>query len=549
MPIALILFLSIVLLGLAYRYYSPFVAARLGTEPDRPTPAQTRPDGIDYSPTRASVLFGHHFASIAGAAPIVGPIVGAAYGWGPVILWVLLGGIFMGAAHDFAALIVSLRHDGMSVGEVIGRQLGRGGKTIFLVFLWAALVLVIAVFLIMTVSSFEAGPSVGTSSIFLIFCAVLFGLAMRSFRFSLFRMTISAIAILLLCLALGWRFPISLGSNWWMAILIVYIFAASVMPVWLLLQPRDYLCSFLLYALLGLGVVGIFVARPAMEYPFFVAWHSPSLGPIFPILFVTVACGAISGFHSIVAAGTTVKQLASERDARPIGYGAMLVESLLAVIAIVTVMRLSRSGYADSLGADGPIALFSRGMGAMVSTLGIAPERGADFAALAVSAFVLTTLDTATRLARLTWQEMFAAMGARSLGAPGQILCNRFVGAIATLVAAGALAFSGEWKTIWPIFGAANQLLAALALLAVTLWLASLGRNARLFRIPMAIMFAITLSALGVIVFQNMRSAGYMSAAIAAGLFALGLWLLAKSKRLMSRSANKRSPQSEKFDV
>ncbi len=532
MHIVVILIVCIILFALAYKYYSPIIAQKLGIEPRRPTPAVTKCDNVDYCPAKGPILFGHHFASIAGAAPIVGPIIAAAYGWGPVLLWIILGGIFLGAVHDLSALVASIHHEGKSIGEVIGRRVGRLGKLLFLFFLWATLVLLIAVFLVVVAKTFVAVPSAATASMLLILLAVFFGLAIYVLKLPLLWSSLVGIGILAICMVLGWHFPVALTNDQWILVLVGYIFVASVTPVWILLQPRDYLNSFLLYALLILGIVGIFVARPALEFPAFITWDAPKLGTLFPILFVTVACGAISGFHSVVASGTTAKQLAHEYSARPIGYGAMLVECLLAVIALISVMILSPANYTHMLPHGGPVALFSNGIGAMIEALGISKMHGTNFAALAVSAFVLTTLDTATRLCRFAWQEFFTPT--RETQRPS-FICNRFVGTLATVAAAAALATSGQWKAIWPIFGSANQLLAALALLAVTLWLRHRGKKTGFLRIPMIVMFAITLSALGVIFYTNITSASYVLATIAAALFVLALVLVGEAVVALQR--------------
>ena len=532
MEIILILVVSIVVLGLAYRFYSPHIARLLGVEPDRPTPAHTMRDGVDYCPAKMPVLFGHHFASIAGAAPIVGPIVAAVYGWLPVILWILVGGIFLGAVHDFSCLVASIHHSGRSIGEVIKRHVGVVGSKLFLFFLWVTLVLLIAVYLVVVSKTFESVPSAATASCLFIGLAVVFGLSIYRLCLPLGWMTVLGVAILAVCMVVGWHWPIRLSADAWLIILIVYIFAASVTPVWILLQPRDYLNSFLLYSLLLIAVVGIFVARPAAEYPAFITWIDPKLGSLFPILFVTVACGAISGYHSVVASGTTAKQLNREGDARPIGFGAMLVESLLAAIALITVIRLSPVNYSELVSSGGPVALFSAGIGAFIESIGVDKSHGTNYAALAVSAFVLTTLDTATRLCRFAFQEFFAPAEGRKASIFNR---SRFIGTIFTVAAAAVLAFSDQWKLIWPIFGAANQLLAALALMAVALWLKFRGKKYGFLKWPMRIMFAITLSALVVIVYKNAQEANYVLAAIGAALFVLAVVLMVEAIKSFRR--------------
>ena len=538
MRITELLIISLVLFGLAYRFYSPWIAKRLGLDPGRPTPAHTMPDGVDYCPARAPVLFGHHFASIAGAAPIVGPIAAAAYGWLPVLLWIIFGGIFLGAVHDFATLMASIRHSGRSMGEVISKYVGWTGGKIFLVFLWATLVLLIACYLAVVSKTFAAEPPAGTSSVLFIFLALLFGLTIYRLKAPLGVSTFVGVAALAACIVLGWYYPIVLSPFWWTVLLLIYIYAASVAPVWILLQPRDFLNSFLLYALVAAALVGYLLARPAIELPAFVAFTDAKLGPLFPILFVTVACGAISGFHSVVSAGTTAKQLGREEDARPIGFGAMIVESLVAVLALFAAMMLTREQYGVSLSSQGPVALFSNSIGSLLSTVGIPAEKGTTFAALAVSAFILTTLDTATRLCRFALQELFTP---KAGGRPPLVTRNRYIATLFTVAPAAALAYSGHWETIWPIFGSANQLLAALALLAVALWLRHSKRKTAFLGFPMVAMFLITLSALGLIAYRDSMRGNYALGSVAMVLFVLAVTLMIEAVRSLRREYG-RSP-------
>lgn len=513
----LILLFSILSLVAGYIFYGRFVAKKLGIDPARKTPAHTMHDGIDYCPAKAPVLFGHHFASIAGAAPIVGPIIAVAFGWLPVIIWLIVGGIFLGAVHDFTALIASVRNHGRSIGEVIGVNIGYLGKQLFLIFLWTTLILIIAVFIIVTGKAFVSTPAAATSSSLFIILAVLFGLTVYRWKAPIWLATTVGVIFLAFCVIAGWYYPLNLNTEWWNIILMAYIFIASVTPVWILLQPRDYLNSFLLYAIVILTTVGIFVAGPPVNMPAFIAWNVPGLGFIFPILFVTVACGAISGFHSIVASGTTSKQLDSEADAKVIGYGGMLVESFVAVIATIMAVMLTKGDYLNSLAVDGPVNIFAKGAGSVMSALGFPVEKGVTFAVLAVSAFVLTSLDTATRLARYAFQEFFAP---RSGGKPSILHRNRFLGTAVTVAAGGALAWSGKWVAIWPIFGSANQLLAALTLLAITVWLMKSGVRAKFTLIPMIFMSCVTVVALVIIVYNNYVAANW-------GLLSIGVILIA----------------------
>lgn len=513
--------IAVIAFLLGYRFYGSFVARRLGVDPSRKTPAHTQTDGIDYVPAKAPVLLGHHFASIAGAAPIIGPVTAAVFGWVPVILWILIGGIFMGAVHDFSSLVASVRHQGRSLGEVINERIGRDGKRLFLAFSFFALILVISAFLIIVAKTFESNPSAGTASILFIALAVLFGLFMRRTNAPLGISSVVGVVLLFLCVYLGLVLPLNLSFNVWLALLIVYVFVAATAPVWILLQPRDYLNSFLLYALLIAAFIGIIFARPTIQLEAF-AGMKQDIGYLFPILFVTVACGAISGFHSLVASGTTSKQLNSEKDAKLIGYGGMLIESLLAVLAIITAAVLVRADYAVII-EKGPVVLFSEGIGNFLSHLGIEQNTGKTFAALAVSAFALTSLDTATRLSRFSFQEFFSPKTGEK---PGILFTNRFIGTAITVFIGAALAYSGKWELLWPLFGSANQLLAAIALLAISVWLAARGIKYGFTLLPMIFMFAVTITALIFLIVKTITQGEYILTVFAVGLLVVAVLLL-----------------------
>ncbi len=506
MSSTVLIIITVVCFGSSYLFYGKYLSKKLGIDPKRKTPAHTMRDNVDYVPAKAPVLLGHHFASIAGAAPIIGPITAAVFGWVPVFLWIIFGNIFIGAVHDFTSLIVSVRHKGQSIGKVIEEQIGVRGKQLFLIFAWATLVLIIAAFAILVAKTFVATPEVASASILFILLAVIFGLSIYRMKTSLAVATIIGVALLLICVWIGIKFPLVLSANGvaaqqsWSWILLAYIFVASVTPVWILLQPRDYLNSFLLYIVLLGAFIGILFKNPGIQFPAFTHFINPKLGIMFPILFVTVACGAISGFHSLVASGTTAKQLDKETDAKPVGYGGMLIEGLLAIIALITVATLLKFDYAVRLAHEGPISLFSSGIGSFVNKLGVPIEVGVTFAALAVSAFALTSLDTATRLGRFAFQEFFRSENQSNAQ---NFLTNRFAATFLTILPAGILALSGSYTAIWPIFGAANQLLAALALLAGSVWLAKKQQKNHFLRYPMYFMFAVTLSALIVLVYKK----------------------------------------------
>ncbi|MBS3818071.1 carbon starvation protein A [bacterium] len=509
MSASLLLIFAVLFFVGGYILYGGYLSRILGLNRKTLTPCHTMKDGIDYVPAKWPVLLGHHFASIAGAAPIIGPITAAVFGWIPVFLWIVLGSVFIGAVHDFTSLVASARHKGRSIGKVIEQHIGIEGKRLFLIFAWFTLVLVVAAFVILVAKTFVSTPEVSTASFLFIALAVLFGFSIYRMKTSLGIATLVGVSLLILCIWAGNEFPIVFsgtaahGQMIWTWIILGYIFIASVTPVWILLQPRDYLNSNLLYLILIFSFFGILIANPSIEFPPFRGFVQPQLGFLFPILFVTVACGAISGFHSLVASGTTSKQLNCEPDARTVGYGGMLIEGLLAIIALITAIILIPSEYQNFFpkgGEANPITLFANGVGGFVSKLGIPPKIGIIFAAMAVAEFALTSLDTATRLGRFTFQEFFRSENPSSFQ---NLMTNRFVATFFTILPGGILALTGTYQAIWPIFGSANQLLAALALLAVSVWLAKKHIQNRFVRYPMFLMFAITLSALGLLVYKK----------------------------------------------
>lgn len=520
MNAAVLLIISIAILVVGYIFYGGWLSKKWGVDPNKVTPAHTMEDGVDYVPAKAPVLMGHHFSSIAGAGPINGPIQAAVFGWVPVALWVLIGGIFFGGVHDFGALFASVRNKGKSIGTVIEDSIGLKAKRLFLIFAYLTLLLVVAAFASIVANTFKAtflengavdiaassaNASTAMISIFFIVLAIFFGFFVYRRNAPLGVSTIIGVALIAVAMVVGLKWhPLYLSYETWMIICGIYILVASVTPVWILLQPRDYLSSFLLYGMMILAVVGIVGCHPSIDtMPAFTGFKDTlaptgsSIGYLFPALFVTIACGAVSGFHSLVGSGTTAKQLNREQDAQPIAYGGMLIESALAIISLCAVAYIWKD-YADGTTVV-PTAVFAGGLSAMLGELFGAGAQSVTYSMLilAVSAFCLTSLDTATRLARYMFQEFWMKPGEsiKDMTGARKVLTNPYVATAITVVIGIALGMTGYAK-IWALFGAANQLLAALGLLAVAAWLGKIGRNNKMFLFPMAFMLIVTLTSL-----------------------------------------------------
>ncbi|SCY52901.1 carbon starvation protein [Butyrivibrio hungatei] len=521
MNAAVILLVSIALLAAGYVFYGSWLAKQWGIDPSQKTPAHELEDGIDYVPAKAPVLMGHHFSSIAGAGPINGPIQAAVFGWIPVLLWVIIGGIFFGGVHDFGALFASLRHKGQSIGEIIDDSMGKKAKRLFITFGYLTLLLVVAAFSSIVASTFGVTTSAGAAvegptlaanqstamiSILFILLAMVFGFFVYRKNAPIGVASVFGCLGIVAVVAIGLNFhPIALSYNAWMWVIGVYILIASVTPVWILLQPRDYLSSFLLYFMIGAGIIAVLGAVvtgngsfqiPAMGDAALKGTGVFTTGTAFPALFVTIACGAISGFHSLVSSGTTAKQLDNEKDAKPVAYGSMLIECVVAVISLLAV------GFVWAAASDGtyasPTQVFAGGLSAMIGSFAPgAKDIMYQMLILAVSVFCLTSLDTATRLARYMFQEFFLEQGQTAKDATGykKVLANPYVATAITVVLGVALGMTGYTK-IWPLFGAANQLLAAIGLLAVCTWLGAVGKNNKMFYIPMVFMLAVTICSL-----------------------------------------------------
>lgn len=494
---------------LAYRFYGRFLSNQFNLDDKNLTPANTCQDGCDFIPAKhPAILFGHHFSSIAGAGPIVGTIIAATtFGWGGVLAWIVIGSIFFGGVSDFSAMVLSIRNRGASISNISGSMISPKARTFFIGFVILALILVNAIFALYAAKTFYASPEIVLPSLGLIPVAMFFGWLVYEKNFGLLPVTVAALLVFAGLIAFADKMPVSASMNFWILVLLVYSFAASVLPVNMLLQPRDYLSSFLLYAGMLLGFCGIVLNPLPMQLPRF---KSASIIDVWPILFITVACGAISGFHTLIASGTTSKQIAKESHSKIISYGGMLLEGALAVIALITVAI----GIAPGADVKNPLDLFSKGFGRI--TAGITGNYGSIFAMMLLNAFILTTLDTSTRITRYLINELIGEK-------------NRYAVTAVVLFFAGALAFSGEGEKIWPIFGASNQLVAALSLFTVTLWLLKLKKIFYYTLIPAVFMFVTTLAGL-ILKWREFFSDGkYFIAIIPAVLIILALFVLKES--------------------
>ena len=517
-----LLLIGIAVLLCGYIFYGRYLCKKWGIgETNEPTPAHTMEDGIDYVPAKAPVLMGHHFSSIAGAGPITGPISAAMFGWLPCMLWILVGGIFFGGVHDFGALFASVRHKGKSIGEIISANMSLRAKRLFIIFSYLTLILVVAAFASIVAGTFAAKyvdgqvdlaasatpASVAMVSLLFIVIAIAFGFMVYRRNAPMGVSTIAGVIAICLCMAIGMNWhPIYLSNTAWMWIVGLYIAIASVTPVWILLQPRDYLSSFLLYAMLAIAAIGVVIAHPNMVDSTGAGLVAIGDGmnaagikqPIFPVLFTTIACGAISGFHSLVSSGTTSKQLDKETDAKPIAYGGMLLECVLAVITLVAIAYARQTGH-----TAGATDIFAGGVAGMASQIAGGNQSLFNILytllVLTYSAFCLTSLDTATRLARFMFQEFWidGTKGETPENVTGlkKVMANPYIATGITVVLGILLGLNGYAK-IWALFGSANQLLAALGLLAVATWLGNVGKDNKMFLIPMAFMLCVTIASL-----------------------------------------------------
>lgn len=504
-----IMIIALVVLGGAYLIYGRYLARTWGVDPKCPTPAYTMRDGVDYVPADTGVVFGHQFASIAGAGPINGPIQAAIFGWVPVLLWVLIGGVFFGAVQDFSAMFASVKNKGRTIGYIIELYIGKTGKQLFLLFTWLFSILVVAAFADVVANTFngfdaagatvQANGAVATTSILFIAAAVGLGMLLRYARTGKWLNTLIAVILLVACVGLGLAFPVYASTNFWHIFVFIYIAVASIAPVWALLQPRDYLNSYLLVAMIVAAVVGILVFNPTMNLNAFSGFVVNGQ-TLFPYLFVTIACGAVSGFHALVSSGTASKQIKNERDMLPVSFGAMLMESMLAVVALVAVGYMAVGGVIPNMTQP---QIFANAVAAFLQKLGIPQDISVTLITLSVSAFALTSLDSVARVGRLAFQEFFQADSQAEAGPVRRFLTDKYVATLATLALAFALAKLG-YSNIWPLFGSANQLLSALALIACAVFFKKTNRKGFMLWIPMIAMLLVTLSALAVTIYTKL---------------------------------------------
>ena len=568
MSAIIILIIGVVLLALGYIFYGSWLAKQWGVDPNKETPAHTNYDGTDFVPANPAVLMGHHFSSIAGAGPINGPIQAAVFGWLPVFLWVVIGGIFFGAMHDFGSLFASIRHNGGSIGEVIKDSMGPRAQKLFIIFALLVLILVIASFTAVVAGTFaseaesvitvgmgnvSAKASTATTSLLFIVIAFIFGFFVYRKNAKIGPATIIGVLGIVAITAIGLNVGINASRTFWVLFIAVYVVVASLLPVWMLLQPRDYLSSFLLYGMMIIAVVGIFGSNMTVELPMVTGWQGLTGTTLFPTLFITVACGAVSGFHSLIGSGTTSKQLNSEKDAKVIGYGAMIVESGLAIISLIAigvVFAETNIGGGDKFQLSAPPTIFAGGIATMVSKFAGEGAYGVVYTllTLAVSVFALTSLDSGCRLARYMFAELLIPEGKTREDLTGlrKVFAGPWASTLIMVVVGCGMGFMGL-SQIWGVFGAANQLLAGIAMLAVATWLGNIGKNNKMFFVPMVFMLAATITAL---VQTIIKKVGMIGAGAAAwgdwfqmiwsiGLVVLAVILVAEGVKVLKNPAKK----------
>lgn len=511
----LLLGLAALILVVAYLCYGRYLVKTWGIDPNATTPAVAKEDGVDYVPTNKWTVFAHQFSSIAGAGPVTGPVMAMMFGWLPAFLWVVIGGVFFGAVQDFGALYASVKSEGKSMGQIIEKYIGRTGKKLFFLFCWVFTLIVIAAFADMVAGTFNGfsvegaklapNASAASISILYVFVAMAFGLLLRKVNLEGWPKVVLGIVLIVAMLAVGIKFPVYATKQTWIYLVFVYIFFASVTPMWLLKSPRDYLTTFLFIGMIAAAVVGVFMSNPTVTVPAFTGFKSATGSYLFPTLFVTIACGAVSGFHSLVSSETSSKMVKNEKDMLQVGYGSMLLESLLAVLVIVIVgslPNLKQTGVLDSALANmaladtaTPFTKFSAGVTGLVSQLGLPQSWGLCIMTMFVSALALTSLDAVARISRMSFQEFFEVEEGETPSQLVSVLTNKYVSTLISLFF-GYLLSLGGYVNIWPLFGSANQLLAAMVLVSLAVFLKVTGRKGFMLYVPMVLMFIVTMTAL-----------------------------------------------------
>lgn len=511
----LLLGLAALILVVAYLCYGRYLVKTWGIDPNATTPAVAKEDGTDFVPTNKWSVFAHQFSSIAGAGPVTGPVMAMVFGWLPAFLWVVIGGVFFGAVQDFGALYASVKSEGKSMGQIIEKYIGRTGKKLFFLFCWVFTLIVIAAFADMVAGTFNGfsaegaklapNASAASISILYVFVAMAFGLLLRKVNLEGWPKVVLGIVLIVAMLAVGIKFPVYATKTTWIYLVFVYIFFASVTPMWLLKGPRDYLTTFLFIGMIAAAVVGVFLSNPTVTVPAFTGFKTATGSYLFPTLFVTIACGAVSGFHSLVSSETSSKMVKNEKDMLQVGYGSMLLESLLAVLVIVIVgslPNLKQTGVLDTALANmaladtaTPFTKFSAGVTGLVTQLGLPQSWGLCIMTMFVSALALTSLDAVARISRMSFQEFFEVEEGETPSQLVSVLTNKYVSTLISLFF-GYLLSLGGYVNIWPLFGSANQLLAAMVLISLAVFLKVTGRKGFMLYVPMALMFVVTMTAL-----------------------------------------------------
>lgn len=502
----MLLGIALVVCACGYFIYGRWLVRLWGVDPNARTPAYVHEDGNDYVPSSKFTVFAHQFSSITGAGPVTGPIIAAMFGWAPVMLWLMIGGIFFGAVQDFTALYASVKNEGKSMGMLIEQYIGKTGKKMFLLFSWLFTLLVTAAFADIVASTFNgfkadgglATPNAAAASISMLYIvvAIAFGYFLKKCPLAEVPKLAVAIVLMIAMLWAGIEYPLYYDKTTWLYVVFAYMFMAAVMPMWLLMEPRDYLSVFLLLGMIASGVIGVIFTNPSIELPAFNGFVVNGQ-PLFPILFITIACGAVSGFHSLVSSGTSSKTVSNEKDMLFIGYGSMLIESILAVVSLIVVGAAATGGVMPK---GTPFQIFAGAVGGFMGMFGLSAHVATCVITMCVSALALTTLDSVGRIGRMCFQELFTSGKPEEMSGLQKVLTNKYFATVITLLF-GYLLCLGGYMNVWPLFGAANQLCAALVFISLSVFLKVTGRQGWMLYVPMGFMFAATMSALAMSIY------------------------------------------------